>query len=185
MHMRKPYRTMLDSASHLILMMASDDTVGAEEFSLADLADLDVSEIDEVRFETLNQGTYEFEITEAGLNEGVDKENAKRFDATVTMRVIEVKAVLEAGVDKDSLVGKSHTEKFFINPGKPADEVQKAIGRIRAFVSDVGMDSTGKLGDIVSNLKGHRFRAKIVHQKDKDDKSIVYARLKLEPKKNA
>lgn len=154
-----------------------------EEFSLADLADLDVSDIAEIRFETLPQGVYELECIGAQLTEDTDKDNAKRFTAEFEIQILGVKAVLEAGVDKESLVGKKITEKQYINPGKPAEDVQKAIGRIRAFVSDAGMDSSGKLGAIVSNMKNHRFVGKIIHQKDKDDKSRVYAKVKLDAKK--
>ena len=159
------------------------DDVSDGAFSLADLADLDVSDISEIRFEVLPAGVYEWEVTDADLLEDTDKDGAKRFRAEVTLQIIGVKAVLEAGVDKESLVGKKHTEKQYINPGKPQDEVAKQIGRVRAMVSDMGMDSTGKLGDIVRNLKGHRFDSKLVNQKDKTDPSVVYARLKLEAKK--
>jgi hypothetical protein len=153
------------------------------EASLADLMDLDVSDIAEVRYESIPAGSYVFEITNADFSELV-KDDGKRFVAEVEMKILEVKAVLEPGVDKESLVGKTHREKMFVNPGAEQDKIAAAIGRIRAFVSDVGMDSSGKLGDIVKNLKGHTFGpAKIVKQKDKDDKSIEYARLKLEPKK--
>lgn len=161
--------------------MAEDNGMG-EGFSLADLADIDVSEIEEVRFQSLPAGSYGFEVTEADLAED-EKDGERRFKADIALKIIEVKAVLEQGVDKESLVGKPHHERFFIDPSKPEDEVKQAIGRIRAFVSDVGMDSSGKLGDIVRNLKGHTFVGKIVKQKDKNDKSIEYARLRLDPAK--
>jgi hypothetical protein len=154
-----------------------------DEMSLADLAGLDVSGIDEIRFETLPQGSYSFEVMEAELVEGTDKDQAKRFEGRFSMKIIEVLSVLEAGVDKESLVGKSITERFFISPTKTADEIQKAIGRLRAFVTDMGCDSTGALGTIIENTIGHKFNAKIAHRKDPEDKSIVYARLKLDPKK--
>lgn len=153
-----------------------------EGFSLADLADIDVSEIEEVRFSTLPAGAYAFEVIEAGLAED-EKDGNRRFKANVELKVAEVKAVLEQGVDKESLVGKTHSERFFVDPSKPEEDVKKAIGRIRAFVTDVGMESTGKLGDIVANLKGHIFTGKIVKQKNKDDPSIEYARLRLDPPK--
>lgn len=150
-----------------------------EGFSLADLADLDVSDIKEIRFETLPQGSYEFEIGNADLEEGTDKDGAKRFNAIFPCKIVEVLAVLEPGVDKDSLIDKVQTEKFFINPGVTQDKIEEAIGRIRAFVSDTGNPSDGKLLPMIKNTKGNRFKAKISHQKDKDDKSIVYARIKF------
>lgn len=154
----------------------------AAEFSLADIADIDVSEIAEVRYASLPAGSYGFEVTEADLAED-EKDGERRFKAEFSMKIVEVKAVLERDVDKESLMGKVHTERFFIKPTEPQEDVEKSIGRIRAFVADIGMDNSGKLGDIVRNTKGHVFNGKIVKQKDKLDKSIEYARLKLDPAK--
>ena len=157
--------------------MADENTEGG--LSLADLADIDVSNIEEVRFSTLPLGVFGFEVQEAELSEH-EKDGERRFKAVFPCKVIEVKTVLEANVDKESLNGKLHTEQFFINPQDSEEDVQKSIGRIRAFVTDIGMDSRGKLGDIVRNTKGHVFTAKTAKQKDKNDKSIEYTRLKLD-----
>lgn len=155
--------------------------VEESNFSLADLADIDVSGIEEVRFQSLPAGAYEFEVIEADLEEST-KDGETRFNAGFKLKILEVKAVLEAGVDKESLVGKEHGERLFIKPTDEEAEVKKQIGRVRAFVTDMGCDSAGKLGDIVRNCKGHTFIGKIVKQKDRNDKSIEYARLKLDPK---
>lgn len=161
------------------------DQVDESDFSLADLADLDVSEIAEVRFESLPPGSYEFEVTDTKMDENTNKDGERRFTIEFELTILEVKAVLKAGVDKASLVGKKHNEKMFINPGAEDDKVKAAIGRVRALVTDMGGESAGKLGVMVENMKGHRFVGKIVSQKDKVDKSIEYARLKLDPKKPA
>lgn len=173
---------MMAGAMMLRFGLAQHARFDSEEFSLADLADIDVSEIQEIRFEQLPAGVYLFEVIDSSLTEGTDKDGAKRFSADFQMQVVEVKAIITPGVDKEGLVGKKHGEKFFISPGKTQEEVAKAIGRIRAFVTDIGQDSAGKLGDIVANTKGHRFTGKIKHQTDKEDKSIVYARLQLDSK---
>jgi hypothetical protein len=157
----------------------AEDTEG---FSLADIADIDVSEIAEVRFQQLPNGSYGWEVTEADLHED-EKEGERRFKAVFELKIVEVKAVLEQGVDKESLINKTHTERFFIDPSKPQEDVEKAIGRIRAFIADIGLDNKGKLGDIVRSAKGHVFTGKIVKQKDRDDKSIEYARLRVDAKK--
>lgn len=177
---------LLYGGLYAAVVMSPSDAGGSsgDDYSLADLADLDVSDIAEIRFETLPAGIYEFEITAGDFEEGVDRDDAKRFKAEFKMKVLAVKAVLAPGVDKDSLVDKVHAEKFFISPGKPTEDIAKAIGRIRAFVSDIGQNSAGKLGEIVANTKGHVFTGKIIQQVDKDDKSIVYARLKLDAKKS-
>lgn len=153
------------------------------EVSLADLADIDVSDIDEVRFENLPPGVYEFEVLSADLGEKLNRDQEKRFLASFEFKIMAVKSVLKGGIDKESLVGKVHKEQLYINPADTQDDIKKAIGRIRAFVSDMGCESAGKLGDIVANTKGHSFTSKIVEQKDRSDSSIVYARLRLEPAK--
>lgn len=151
-------------------------------FSLADFADIDVSDISEVRYTSLPAGAYEFKMTEADLSED-EKDGERRFKAEFEMEIVEVKAVLEAGVDKESLIGKKHNERFFVKPSDEQDKVTKAIGRIRAFITDIGQDSKGKLGDIVRNSKDHVFVGKIIKQKDKNDRTREYARLQLEAKK--
>lgn len=161
----------------------NDMTSGIDEgFSLADLADIDVSNIEEVRFVNLPAGTYDFEVNRSEFAEDT-KDGERRFKIEVELKILECRASLEPNVDRESLQGRLHTERFFIKPSDSEEDIAKAIGRVRAFVTDVGMDSAGKLGDIVGNLKGHTFSAKIVKQKDKTDPSIEYARLKLEPAK--
>lgn len=149
------------------------------EFNLADLAGLDTTEVAEVRFETLAQGVFEFEITNAELGEGDNKDGEKRFWAEFVLEVKDVKTVLDRGVDKDSLIGKKHTEKLYIVPA----EWEKGVGRIRAWLTDTGLESAGALGQLIEAAKGHLFTGKITHQTDKDDKSIKYARLRLDAKK--
>jgi hypothetical protein len=156
-----------------------DDNGG---LSLADLADLNVDDIEEVRFIDLPAGIFGWEIKESELKE-YEKDGVRKFKAEIEMQIVEVKAVLDSSVDKEALVGKRHTERLIVDPTAEEEDVKKAIGRIRAFVADVGLPNTGSLGSIVSSLVGHQFHGKIVKQKDKDDKTREYARLRLDPAK--
>ena len=149
------------------------------EFNLADLAGLDVSEVEEVRFETLAQGVYEFKINSTKLDEGDNKDGEKRFWAEIELEVVDVKTVIDRGVEKESLIGKKLTEKLYIVPA----EWQKGVGRIRAWLADTGLENAGELGVLLESAVGHMFNGKIVHQTDKDDKSVKYARLRLDAKK--
>jgi hypothetical protein len=158
------------------------DSLSGAGFSLADLADIDVTDIEEVRFVDLPAGVYDWEIVEGKMLED-DKDGVRRFKIEFELKVLEAVAVLEAGIDKDTLVNKIHTERFFIDPSKDEADVKKAIGRVRAFVTDTGGDSRGKLGPIVRDSKGRTFRCPVVKQKDKDDPTRSYARLKLTPRK--
>lgn len=148
------------------------------DFSLADLADLDVSDIKEIRFETLPQGIFDFVVKNPKLDEGTDKEQNRIFIFSADCVIEEVVTVLDSSVDKDGLVGKSQNQRQNIDPS----DAETGIGRIRAFGTDIGIDSTGKLGDVVARMDGQRFRGKITHTKDRTDPSIVYARLRFDKK---
>ena len=63
---------------------------------------------------------------------------------------------------------------------KPKIEHEVGSGNIFA---DIGLPNTGPMGPMVENAKGHTFKCKLVNQRDKNDSSIVYARLKPEEKK--
>lgn len=158
------------------------------DFSLADLAELDATDIQELRSEALPAGAYRFSIDSATLTEGVDKDQNKRFVVEFKLKVVECKATTERGVDKESLVGKFHTEKRYIRPAHALDD----IGYLRGFVTDIGADSTGKLGGVpggepgfIDGSVGTEFDAKIASRPDKTDPTIKYNRLVLDnrPKK--
>lgn len=151
------------------------------DFSLADLADLDISEVQEIRFESLPAGIYAFKIVNATLDEGTNQENEKRFFVEFKLEVVECKAVVKKGVTKEELVGKQHSEKMYIVPEKAAE----GIGRIRAAIADMRLPNEGKFNDVLASTVGETFTGKIAEQTDKNDRSRVYARLKLDPVKPA
>ena len=156
----------------------SDDSDGGD-FSLADLADLDVTEIEEIRFENLPAGAYAFKVAAADLVEKPNRDQEQRFIAEFKMEVVEVKAVVKKGVDPESLIGKSHTEKVYIVPEK----AQEGIGRVRAFIADLGCNNKGQLKAIIDGTVEHIFNGKIVERPNKDDPSSPFASLKLEKRK--
>lgn len=151
-------------------------------YSLADLADIDISEIEEVRFVSIPAGVYEFEVGDADLEED-EKDGIRRFKISFPNKIVEVKSCLDTKVEKESLVGLEIVERFFIDPSKSEQDVAKAFGRVKAFIKDIGCDASGKLGDAVRNTKGTVFRSQVTLQADKNDKTKKYPRLKLEPKR--
>ena len=128
-----------------------------ESFSLADLADLDVSDIEEVRFVSLPAGIYDFEVTNADFHEDT-KDGETRFKIEFALKIIEVKSIMESGKNPEEFVGKEHTERFFVKPTDEQEKVLKAIGRVRAFITDMGGDS-----GVVSEGEAHHLlgRARI------------------------
>lgn len=166
--------------------MSEDQIEGSEvEFSLADLAGLDASEIAEVRSESLPGGVYDFEGVEAKLDEGANAQDEKRFFLTLRMKVVEVKAVVDRGVDKESLIGKIHQERQTIVPVKAAE----GIGRVRAFFADIGLPNQGPIGGtedmtgFVDGFVGHTFTGKIERKPRRGDPGTKDSRLKVEPAK--
>jgi hypothetical protein len=166
--------------------LAQDMESEIEEFSLADLAELDASEIAEVRFENLPAGIYVFRGTEAKFEDTTNRDEERRIVLVVKMEVAEVKQCLERGVDKEDLLGKKHTEKFYIVPEKAAE----GLGLIRAFIGDIGLPNEGPFGGvegkepgIVDGIVGHEFPGKIVKQARKGDPTTKDSRLRIDPPK--
>lgn len=159
---------------------------GEADFSLADLAQLDVSEIAEVRFESLPAGIFNFQGVEAKLDKGTNRDDETRFILTLKMEVTECTALTERGFTKEELIGKKHTEKMYIVPEKAAE----GIGMIRAFYGDIGLPNEGALGGVegmepgmIDGFVGHEFKGKIIKQARKGDPSTKDARLRIDPPK--
>lgn len=148
-------------------------------FSLADLADLDVSEVAEIRFENLPAGVYGLEVLEADLDEKDNRDGDNRVIAIFKLGVLECTSCIKKGIPKESLVGKTHTEKRYIVPDEGEAKVLEGIGLIRSFVWDMGCENRGKLGEIVRNTVGHRFTAPITERTNPNDRSNPFAQLKL------
>lgn len=163
----------------------SEATDGLEAgFSLADLADIDVTEIEEVRYVAIPIGIYEFEIGKCEMMEDT-KDGERRFKIEIPLVITDVISIMEPlnGKEKDDFLKKQHTERFFIYPQKEEKDVLASIGRVRAFVTDVGLPSDGKLGQLVESMTGHTFRGKIVNRPNKDDPTNPYKRLVLDTPK--
>ena len=166
--------------------MSEEETSETVEFSLADIAQIDASDIAEVRFESLPAGLYVFRGESAQFEDTTNRDDERRIVLTCKMEVAEVKSVVERGIEKDDLIGKKHTEKMYVVPAKAAE----GFGLIRAFLADVGLPTEGPFGGvegmepgIVDGFIGHEFAGKIIKQSRKGDPSTKDARLRLDPPK--
>lgn len=139
-----------------------------EEFSLADIANLDASEIQEVRFEVLPGGLYTFRGISAEFEDSTNRVDERRVILVTKFEVIEVKSCLDRDYrtpeKQEELIGKKHTQKFYIVPEKAAE----GLGLIRAFIGDIGLNHEGPFGGvegsdpgIVDAIVGHEFLGKI------------------------
>lgn len=148
-------------------------------FSLADLSELDISDIEEIRFENLPAGVYGFEVKNAELSEKDNKDGDNRIIATFTLEVVTVESVIARNIEAESLVGKKHTEKNYIVPDQGQQKVAEGVGRLRAFLKDMGCANEGKLADVVAASIGHQFIAPIVERPNPNDRTSPFAQLKL------
>lgn len=159
--------------------------LNTEIFSLADIADLDATEIQEIRFESLPGGTYDFEVSEATLEDYTNKDDDPRVKVTFKFEVIGVQGIVSAkakqpGFDQEDLIGKSHTEKLFIVTDEGQKKAVEGVGRVKAFIWDLGCDNVGVFRDIIESTVGHKFTAKILETRNPNDASNPYANLKLD-----
>ena len=151
----------------------------SEVFSLADLADFDATEVAEIRFENLPAGLYGFKVVDAGLDEKDNRDGDNRVIATFKLEVVEVTSVVKKGIDPESLVGKGHSEKVYIVPDQGQQKAIEGIGRVKAFIADMGVEVAGTLAEMVAGTVDHVFSAKITERPNPNDRSQPYAQLKF------
>ena len=125
-----------------------EELEGTGEFSLADIAGLDASEIAEVRFSVLPAGVYHFQGISAQFEDTTNRDEERRIVLVTKVRVLEVKSVIDRDFKTEEaraeLVGKTHTEKFYVVPAKAGE----GLGLIRAFIGDVGLPNEGDFGGV-------------------------------------
>ena len=138
------------------------------EFSLADIAQLDATDIAEVRFEALPAGVYTFRGTHAYLEDTVNRNDERRLVLHLKMEVTEVKAVTDRNYrtqeQRDELIGRTHSERQYIVPS----EAIKGIGIIKSLYWDLGLPNTGNIGGVegsepgwIDGFVGHEFTCRI------------------------
>lgn len=162
--------------------MADESLESGQVFSLADIADLDTSDIAEMRFSNLPGGIYVFKTTSAELGEKDNKDNKPRVVPTFKFEVLEVKACKNRKIDPADLVGKSHTEKVYLVPDEGAIKLAESIGRLKAFVWDMGVDDSGTVQEYLERCVDNVFEAQIIERPNPSDKMSPYAQLKLPPR---
>lgn len=173
-------------------MATAPDQVENEEveFSLADIAQLDASEIAEVRFESLPAGVYVFRGESARFEDGTNRDDERRVILVTKSEVVEVKSVIDRDYKTEeqraTLIGKKHTEKFYVVPEKAAE----GLGLIRAFIGDIGLPNDGPFGGvegsepgIVDAFAGHEFTGKIAQRPRKGNPTIKDSSLRIDKPK--
>lgn len=148
-----------------------------KEVPLSAIAGLDMSGIEPYRGgEATPEGVYEWRIKnfEMAMKEIMDKTvNAKvaRPCVFITLEAIAAQTVKDPSVDPSSLTGLEHREMISIK------DVRKDLGRVVAFMQDIGFNGTGQLNALMPQTIGMEFIGEIKHSKNPNDTSKVYANL--------
>lgn len=145
--------------------------------TLAELGNLDATEIKELRFELFPKAVGMWQII-GGNIELINDKPCMWFD----VKPVKIDNVVgepgEQAPNPQELLEKVHRESFF--PRKPED-----VGRWKAWIIDAGATWQGKASvpDLHSAIakSGMTFPGKIAHQQDKHDKDKKYARLQPVP----
>jgi hypothetical protein len=147
----------------------SEDTVvkiGDEDVSLADIAGVDMSQVEEFRFENTPKGIYQWVCKNAEVVK-LGNKPAIRYE----LEASNVIALSDDSLDPDKYVGHKHNEAIFIT------DLEKDIGRAKAFMIDAGFEGSGTLQELLDQFVGHEFISAIGHRKDKNDTDKVYANI--------
>ena len=153
--------------------------VGEDEVSLLDIAGIDLANYDEYRLTVNPAGVYQFRILEAKLEakEVTNKDDPsgskiKKPAISFEFEAQNCFALTDDKLDPAGQIGVKHFENFYINDGA------KDLGRVKAFLVDIGMTGTGALNDLLAQSQGIEFVCNLVNTKNKDNPDIVYANMK-------
>ena len=152
--------------------------------SLADIANINLDNVEAVRFEQLPAGAFTFQVTEAFLEMREDKKsddpNAEICVAVAKLQVVEAHSIQEMspGDTLETFKGKVHQETFWLRDAS-------AIGRVKAMLIDSKFQASGGLGALLAAYVGHAFQGRIRTSVDQNDKSKKYANLDLEKQETA
>lgn len=148
----------------------------SEAMTLAGIADLDMNEVEEVRFEALPNCLAKFTIEKVEMDEGENGDGDPYVAIMVNCKVVECMQVLDKKWegDPESLEGKGYTERFYIPMADP-EKRTKGLGRFKAFFVDTGAepeDSTVQA--LMEALVETEFVATVGVRKNKDNPDQVF-----------
>ena len=139
--------------------------VNGQDVSLAQLAGIDMSDVAEQRFTVTPEGVYQFQVENCSF-----EQRGEIVGIMVDCKIHHADNLVNANAA--DWIGKNHAEFFMIG-----EDPVKSLGYFKAFVSDIGVSGDAVLEQLMQQLVGHMFIAKVVHRKDKNDKSKIYCNI--------
>lgn len=159
----------------------SDENVliGDEEVSLMDLAGIEMGEVEEFRASVTPAGTFLWRVVESKLEarEATNKDDPdgpKIHKPTISFELESQNclALTDEKLDPANYVGTKHHETFWIN------NADKDIGRVKAFLVDIGLTGVGSLTDLLAQAQGVEFVSFVTNVPNKDNPDFIYANIK-------
>lgn len=155
----------------------SDNELENAELSLASIAGLDVSDVEEIHSSQLPAMIGTFEVTATSLGKKTidfGDGDEVRIEAVIIRKVIEVDSIIEKGIEDADVMGKTIQSNFLIDPAR----AQEGIGKLKGHVSESGFDPAGAIGGLpeeerdenyvegfLDKMIGHTQKGKIVKKK--------------------
>ena len=155
--------------------------IGDEIVDLAALAGVDMTELQEVRSMVLPAGQMLFRVLDAKLEsrEVADRRDEAEEGAKINKPVVDFElevtdcmGLVNDDLDPAVVVGRKHHNSFWIS------DVAQDLGRVKAFLADVGVNTAGGLEDLLTAAHGIEFVSDVTNTKDKNDPDRIYANLK-------
>jgi len=153
--------------------------IGEVEVSLADLAGVDMSDVQEVRSSVIPAGKFHFRIKDSEMKavESTNKEDPQGAKINKPVIRFELEAqncfsLVDDTLDPEDHINDKHYETFWIN------DLKKDLGRVKAFLVDIGIDGNKPLNDLLAEAHGMEFVGDITHSKKKDNPDEFWVNLK-------
>lgn len=140
--------------------------IDGENITLAELSGLNMDDVQERRGEAFPKGVFVWEID--GENpphlQAIGEGDKARAGVKFECKCIDVVTVTDSEFTgaNDSLIGKKHTETFFIS-------TMDSLGYVKAFVKDIGAPYNPVFKLLLLGTVGARFQAPIGKTKNKND----------------
>jgi len=154
-----------------------------EEVSFADLAGIDLSSVEAVRFSVTPAGKFQWRVKEIGLENKEVVENYEEPDSgtiqiaamVVILKAVNCFALVDDNLDPADYIEIEHHLNFNIR------EAKKGMGKIVAFFEDIGIDTKAPgrtMQDLMDEAHGLEFVSDIVNSKLRNNPDIVLANLR-------
>lgn len=153
-----------------------DDTdsveLGGVQMTLAQIAGLDTTDVEEVRRVKFPKGWFIFEVSEEATLDQVTANDEERVVIKIPLNCLAVISSKEPE-EAAKCISKSYYENFWLK----SDDPMEAIGQFKAFAADIGYQGSAVLNEIIDGVKKMRLVAPITHARNKNDEDNPYINL--------